>query len=147
MSEPQTALIPWRKQAEGRPGAHPPRDPWRKRNNKEAVAEAAQHHRKARTGFATAPGISNTQARKGNPGASRNSQMYGAVQERAALLPNPHWQSRGWLCRTHPPQPKKKLLEPQASPQPAVSSHITKAENTTKPSFSANHSLIFLFVQ
>jgi len=28
-----------------------------------------------------------------------------------------------------------------------TSGHLTTGENTTKPSFSANHSLIFLFVQ
>lgn len=141
VAQPQAALEKNGQQE----GQECPWDPQRKRNDEAAVAEAAPCHRKARMGFAAAPDISNPQGRKGNPGVSTNSDVQSSAGK-GALLPNPHWQSRARLRRTHPPR-LKELLEHQASPQPAVSAPLTKAENTTKPSFSANHSLIFLFVQ
>lgn len=93
----------WRNGTEGRLG-HPPWDPQRKRNDEEAVAEAVQSHRKARTGFATAPDISNPalQVRKGNPGVSTNSQMW--CRQCLFFSQTPTGRAgRGWLHRTCPP--------------------------------------------
>lgn len=129
---------PWRKWTEGRPGAL--RGLQKKRKD-ETIAEVAQCHRKARSALLEHQVPATQHCReKMQPWSKVNPQLCRAVPSTADFLPDPHWH-----CRT-PPQPKF-LLEHQASPQPAVLDHVKKAENTTEPSFSANHSLIFLFVQ
>lgn len=139
---------PWRKQTEGRPGP-PPRsaeeDEWwgscswgypAPEKGKDGFCYSTRYQQSSATGKKRQPWsehkLSDVERSAGNGCFSPKSPLaeQGGAGSAGLALPQP-----------------KELLEHQASPQPAVSGHIMKAENTTKPSFSANHSLIFLFVQ